>query len=126
MRCRILVGRPFESRSGRYRGNTELRMRGAWAGCLLACATGLQGARLPGSIGCMGLVGYGSYDTESYKPRGTEIFNEYFETLYPEGALEYEESDTTGARAELRVDEEGYWWVRVHEPVRRQSFRSPR
>jgi hypothetical protein len=29
--------------------------------------------RLHGSIGCMGLVGYGSYDTESYKPRGTEI-----------------------------------------------------
>ena len=64
----------------------------------------------------MGLVGYGSYDTESYKQRGTEIFNEYFETLYPEGALEYEESDDTGARAELRVDEEGYWWVRYMSP----------
>ncbi len=31
----------------------------------------------------MTLVGYGSYDTESYKPRGTEIFDEHFETLYP-------------------------------------------
>src|SRR5215469_9058098 len=64
----------------------------------------------------MGLVGFGSYDTESYKPRGTEIFDEYFETLYPEGALEYEESDATGAPAELRVDEEGYWWVRYMSP----------
>ena len=64
----------------------------------------------------MGLVGFGSYDTESYKPRGTEIFDEYFETLYPEGSLEYEESDATGARAELRVDEEGYWWVRYMSP----------
>jgi hypothetical protein len=35
----------------------------------------------------MALVGYGSYDTESYKPRGTEIFDEYFETLQPEGAV---------------------------------------
>jgi hypothetical protein len=31
-------------------------------------------------------------------------------------ALEYEESEDTGARAELRVDEEGYWWVRYMSP----------
>jgi hypothetical protein len=42
---------------------------------------------------CMALVGYGSYDTESYKPRGAVIFEEYFETLHPEGAVEYEESE---------------------------------
>ena len=71
---------------------------------------------MPSSIVRMGLVGFGSYDTESYKPRGTEIFDEHFETLYPEGALEYEESDATGARAELRVDEERYWWVRYMSP----------
>jgi hypothetical protein len=87
-----------------------------WAIRMLTLATGLQEARLPGSISCMGLVGYGSYDTESHKPRGTEIFDEYFETLYPEGALEYKESDATGGRAELRVDEEGYWWVRYMSP----------
>jgi hypothetical protein len=83
---------------------------------LFTRAIGLHEAWLPGSIGCMGLVGYGSYDTESHKPKGTEIFDEYFESLYPEGALEYEESDATGARAELRVDEEEYWWVRYMNP----------
>ena len=65
---------------------------------------------------CMALVGYGSYDTESHKPRGAVIFEEYFETLYPEGAVEYEESEATGARAELRVDEDGYWWARYMSP----------
>jgi len=66
--------------------------------------------------GHMALVGYGSYDTMSYKPRGTEVFEEYFETLYPEDAIEYEESENTGARAELCVDEEGYWWARYMSP----------
>jgi hypothetical protein len=64
----------------------------------------------------MTLVGYGSYDTMSYKLRGIEVLAEYFETLYPEGAIEYEESEDTGARAELRVDEEGYWWARYVSP----------
>jgi hypothetical protein len=64
----------------------------------------------------MALVGYGSYDTESHKPRGAKIFDEYFEALYSEGASEYEESEITGSRAELRVDEEGYWWVRYMSP----------
>jgi hypothetical protein len=64
----------------------------------------------------MALVGYGSYDTESYKPRGIEIFDEYFETLQPQDAGEYEESGDTGARVELRNDEEGYWWVRHVSP----------
>ena len=79
-------------------------------------ARGLPGGRLSSIIKGMALVGYGSYDTESYKPRGTEIFDEYFETLYPEGASEYVESEVTGARAELRVDGEGYWWVRYTSP----------
>lgn len=65
----------------------------------------------------MALVGYGSYDTMSYKSTGAEVFDEYFETLYPEGATEYEESESTGARAELRVDEEGYWWARYMSPL---------
>ena len=65
---------------------------------------------------CMTLIGYGSYDTESYKPRSTKIFDEYFQTLQYQDAVEYEESDVTGARAELRADEEGYWWVRYMSP----------
>jgi len=77
---------------------------------------GLPPGRLSSTIKFMALVGYGSYDTESHKPRGAEIFDEYFETLYSEGASEYEESEVTGARTELRVDEEGYWWVRYMSP----------
>jgi len=64
----------------------------------------------------MALVGYGSYDTVSYRPREVQIFEEHFETLYPEGAIKYEESETTDACAELRIDEEGYWWARYMGP----------
>jgi len=56
----------------------------------------------------MALIGYGSYDNMSHKPKGSEIIPEHFiETLYPEGASEFEESEITGAKVELRVDEEG-------------------
>jgi hypothetical protein len=64
----------------------------------------------------MALAGYGRYDTESNKARGAEIFDEHFETLQPQDAIQYEESDDTGARVELRTDEEGYWWVRYLSP----------
>ena len=64
----------------------------------------------------MALIGYGSYDTESSKPRGVKTFAEYFETLYPEGADQYQESESTGARAELRLDEDGNWWARYLGP----------
>lgn len=64
----------------------------------------------------MTMAGYGCYDTTFYKPKGTEAFAEYFEALYPEGVIEYEESEDTGARAELRADEEGYWRARYMSP----------
>lgn len=69
----------------------------------------LDDPKVPEDRELIALIGYGSYDSESHKPRDAEIFDEYFETLSPEGASEYEESETTDARVELRMDEEGYW-----------------